>query len=412
MSQPPSTDSVRLPVTRDAVKVKNTFIEFNELSPAMLQVRPVKSTPGYRFGKPAFDIDEDDDSPSVAVGGVISTKSYAADPLSPMQGTLTGDSEGSIMFKDEPCKIEASASLRGGRLWPHREDGDDAAEGDEPTRVKGVDDVPGSSLRIASVRYDADGDPMPHKAASVMSMRSIRFDDPSETPTATIPPPKYIDDGKQDGEVVGLRSSVKPVKSSKSIRKKKSKKRAQMPSPVHVQTKHGFVHFDEDGKTPLVGHSLTMPAAVMAGRADEESGSEYTDETDSSEGEYDDGESNISTEDADAELVVWRGIGLDRNSFLPQDEMEGQDAMRLSTLLCCRKADGQLANLGARMHALGRCVPCLMQCRFVGGRCKEPCRFGLLCNRCHEPHSEEELQKIQTQMRRLRKQKNNNQRPS
>eukprot|EP00932_Pfiesteria_piscicida_P002788 SRR837773.12710.p3 GENE.SRR837773.12710~~SRR837773.12710.p3 ORF type:complete len:145 (-),score=45.02 SRR837773.12710:32-421(-) len=63
----------------------------------------------------------------------------------------------------------------------------------------------------------------------------------------------------------------------------------------------------------------------------------------------------------------------------------------------------ELASLGAEGHANGQCIPCLMQVRWRAGRCKEPCRFGNLCGRCHEPHTEEELQRVQARMRKEKK---------
>lgn len=62
-----------------------------------------------------------------------------------------------------------------------------------------------------------------------------------------------------------------------------------------------------------------------------------------------------------------------------------------------------LASLGSEGHASGQCIPCLMQVRWQAGKCAEPCRFGALCGRCHEPHTEEELQRIQAKMRKLKK---------
>mmetsp|Transcript_25610 Transcript_25610/g.55660 ORF Transcript_25610/g.55660 Transcript_25610/m.55660 type:complete len:304 (-) Transcript_25610:266-1177(-) len=62
-----------------------------------------------------------------------------------------------------------------------------------------------------------------------------------------------------------------------------------------------------------------------------------------------------------------------------------------------------LSSLGAEGHRTGRCIPCLMQVRWQAGRCPEPCRFGADCGRCHELHTEEELQRIQAKMRREKK---------
>jgi len=62
-----------------------------------------------------------------------------------------------------------------------------------------------------------------------------------------------------------------------------------------------------------------------------------------------------------------------------------------------------MASLGSEGHCTGQCIPCLMQVRWQAGRCAEPCRFGVECGRCHEAHTEEELQKIQAKMRKQKK---------
>merc|ERR1719373_1495076 len=62
-----------------------------------------------------------------------------------------------------------------------------------------------------------------------------------------------------------------------------------------------------------------------------------------------------------------------------------------------------MPSLGSEGHCAGQCIPCLMQVRWQAGKCAEPCRFGALCGRCHEPHTEEELQKIQAKMRKQKR---------
>jgi hypothetical protein len=62
-----------------------------------------------------------------------------------------------------------------------------------------------------------------------------------------------------------------------------------------------------------------------------------------------------------------------------------------------------MASLGSEGHCTGQCIPCLMQVRWQAGRCAEPCKFGVECGRCHEAHTEEELQKIQAKMRKQKK---------
>mmetsp|Transcript_53731 Transcript_53731/g.155002 ORF Transcript_53731/g.155002 Transcript_53731/m.155002 type:complete len:269 (+) Transcript_53731:95-901(+) len=61
------------------------------------------------------------------------------------------------------------------------------------------------------------------------------------------------------------------------------------------------------------------------------------------------------------------------------------------------------ASLGSEGHAEGQCIPCLMQVRWRAGKNTEPCRFGEMCGRCHEPHTEEELHRVQARMRKLKR---------
>lgn len=61
------------------------------------------------------------------------------------------------------------------------------------------------------------------------------------------------------------------------------------------------------------------------------------------------------------------------------------------------------ASLGSEGHAEGQCIPCLMQVRWLAGKNSAPCRFGELCGRCHEAHTEEELHRVQAMMRKLKR---------
>mmetsp|Transcript_77560 Transcript_77560/g.199704 ORF Transcript_77560/g.199704 Transcript_77560/m.199704 type:complete len:565 (-) Transcript_77560:595-2289(-) len=58
-----------------------------------------------------------------------------------------------------------------------------------------------------------------------------------------------------------------------------------------------------------------------------------------------------------------------------------------------------LRSVGSAFHAFGVCSPCLMQQWSIGGR-SEPCKFGALCGRCHETHTEGEFKKLQKALRR------------
>mmetsp|Transcript_3837 Transcript_3837/g.8993 ORF Transcript_3837/g.8993 Transcript_3837/m.8993 type:complete len:220 (-) Transcript_3837:345-1004(-) len=84
-------------------------------------------------------------------------------------------------------------------------------------------------------------------------------------------------------------------------------------------------------------------------------------------------------------------------------EGAGSQSSSLSSPTPSDQARSALSSIGAEGHRIGQCIPCLMQVRWMVGKCREPCRFGSNCGRCHEPHTEEELQKIQAKMRREKK---------
>jgi len=87
--------------------------------------------------------------------------------------------------------------------------------------------------------------------------------------------------------------------------------------------------------------------------------------------------------------------------FLAAPTPAGEVAPQPSEVAACQRAG--TASLGSEGHCAGQCIPCLMQVRWQAGKCVEPCKFGALCGRCHEAHTEEELQKIQARMRKQKK---------
>jgi len=194
----------------------------------------------------------------------------------------------------------------------------------------------------------------------------------------------------------------------------------ETPRPLMLQQRSTFSHFEEESApsmTPIrtdsdifflstfnetswmhhTGDGEMSPAPSFAG-------SDYSCSSADSPiffGRTLTGASCFEAED-EVDVILWRGQGLDRHEFAPPGEVTGQSCVRLSTTaLACRSSG--VPNLGAQLHAQGRCVPCLMQSRWNAGKCKEECKFGLMCNRCHEPHCEEELQRIQNQMKKARK---------
>jgi len=106
--------------------------------------------------------------------------------------------------------------------------------------------------------------------------------------------------------------------------------------------------------------------------------------------------------DISAEVVVAHAA-LDRVSACAQGpaSQAAQGSVELSTVMTCQKAC--VPSLGSEGHCTGQCIPCLMQVRWQAGKCAEACKFGSLCGRCHEPHTEEELQRIQARMRKQKK---------
>merc|ERR1711870_157434 len=61
-----------------------------------------------------------------------------------------------------------------------------------------------------------------------------------------------------------------------------------------------------------------------------------------------------------------------------------------------------LHSMGALMHDQGRCCPCLMLTLHKTGVSfkREPCRFGLLCGRCHEDHDTKDIRELRAECRR------------
>lgn len=178
--------------------------------------------------------------------------------------------------------------------------------------------------------------------------------------------------------------------------------------------KNGFVHFD-DSSPLFVNASKTGPPLLQSSWDDKEvlvgvpnfrkfgeqceDGSVVSSTTScgSADSSLSDDVGPGGVEDI---VIVSRGEALNRGGFsMQEEEATVAHACRLSELLACQRQS--LPGLGSQLHSRGCCVPCLMQARFHAGKASEPCRFGALCNRCHEPHQEEELQRIQQQMRRV-----------
>jgi len=185
-----------------------------------------------------------------------------------------------------------------------------------------------------------------------------------------------------------------------------------------IPAKSTFVHFDAES-SPMMGLASSAPAALeqelsapalpQLSRTAEADGADSGDtpwcESLASLGSSASSSSAGSPCSATAsptasDILLWPGDGLDR-TLAAVGDAAAQGVVRLSAILACKRAG--LVSLGAQAHRVGRCVPCLMQVRWAERKYGEPCRFGFLCNRCHEPHDMEALERAQAQMRKHRR---------
>jgi len=150
---------------------------------------------------------------------------------------------------------------------------------------------------------------------------------------------------------------------------------AEPASPVKIEVKNTFVHFEESSTPagPPVSSAPGTSIFLAAPTPAESSQSCAVPAT-------------TSVAQGPASII---GCGA------------AEDAVQLGEVAACQQAG--TASLGSEGHCAGQCIPCLMQVRWQAGKCVEPCRFGALCGRCHEAHTEEELQKIQARMRKQKK---------
>jgi len=150
---------------------------------------------------------------------------------------------------------------------------------------------------------------------------------------------------------------------------------AEPASPVKIEVKNTFVHFEE-GSMPAVPPVFSAPgtSVFLAALTPAESSQSRT-------------------------VSVRTGVAQGPASTFGGSAAE--DAAQRSEVAPCQRAG--TASLGSEGHCTGQCVPCLMQVRWQAGKCVEPCKFGALCGRCHEAHTEQELQKIQARMRKQKK---------
>mmetsp|Transcript_69324 Transcript_69324/g.174725 ORF Transcript_69324/g.174725 Transcript_69324/m.174725 type:complete len:247 (+) Transcript_69324:74-814(+) len=182
--------------------------------------------------------------------------------------------------------------------------------------------------------------------------------------------------------------------------------------PVEIQQKNTFVHF-EDPKTPAAPpvHSapdktvfLAPPCTTMTESV--QSTDSVRPDLSSSVATFRTGLSSVQSSvgtmpsDTPGQVVVGNNP-LNRMNVQQNANSALTGAVQLSDVVTAKRAG--MASVGSDGHCSGRCVPCLMQVRWLAGKCDEPCKFGALCARCHEDHTEEELHQVQVQMRKEKK---------
>merc|ERR1711908_152607 len=84
-------------------------------------------------------------------------------------------------------------------------------------------------------------------------------------------------------------------------------------------------------------------------------------------------------------------MGVARGSMGHEVQRERVETVALSQVTEVLKQG--LASIGSSAHEAGECCPCLMETlhRTGTGFSYAPCRSGLLCGRCHEPHDKNDV---------------------
>mmetsp|Transcript_174522 Transcript_174522/g.559515 ORF Transcript_174522/g.559515 Transcript_174522/m.559515 type:complete len:315 (-) Transcript_174522:32-976(-) len=191
-------------------------------------------------------------------------------------------------------------------------------------------------------------------------------------------------------------------------------------SPVAVQSKNTFVHFDRpaspvSGSRPptksapeAAGGRLIYAVSLSTSPGTSPNRSVFVVPTDSHASSIP-GPSCISIPNTASSGrsptdYPYPGGQLNFLPLAPSGLMPADGQAAAAAALACQQQPGAgAASLGSEGHESGNCIPCLMEVRWRAGKCAEPCRFGQLCGRCHEAHTEEELQKVQARMRKEKK---------
>jgi len=104
--------------------------------------------------------------------------------------------------------------------------------------------------------------------------------------------------------------------------------------------------------------------------------------------------------DSSPRFVLGADRPVERSALGRVAERELVEAASLSQALEVRKQE--LPSIGSLAHAAGQCCPCLIETMHQTGTgfAHAPCRSGLLCGRCHEPHDKKDLTAMRYERRR------------
>jgi len=104
--------------------------------------------------------------------------------------------------------------------------------------------------------------------------------------------------------------------------------------------------------------------------------------------------------DATTQLVLGVDRAVERGSMGPAAQREFVEEVALSKVTEVLRQG--LASIGSSAHKAGQCCPCLMETlhKTGSGFSHAPCRSGLLCGRCHEPHEKKDVTAIRTLRRK------------
>jgi len=101
-------------------------------------------------------------------------------------------------------------------------------------------------------------------------------------------------------------------------------------------------------------------------------------------------------------ILLGAGDAAKRNTMEPDPQYEMHQSaasLKLSSVLEVKRRG--LQSIGSLAHASGECCPCLMTSWYHEKKAiGEPCKFGLMCGRCHEEHDPKEVTAFRRQRRR------------